>query len=304
MTRTPRTKATVEEKPSRTRRSRTEEAPTRSRTKKVEEAPAKKSRRAAAEEAPTRKPRRDAAEAPVRKSRRTPAVEEAPAKKSRRTLVAEEATPARKSRKAASEADAPAAPVFNPYGNLDDVLDSIEKHIGLTDGGLSTGERRMSSGLLMNDIVLGGGITAGWYTNFGQEQTCKTTNAVTMLISAINTDVPLIGYWDFEGCLTYDAQVIINGKQQHLGDLFVGLALKPYMAFDTSKLDITVDSPCGPQKVVAASYKGPKPITRIEVGEKELEGYKHPVLVCTAEGLLAWKYLEELRVGDLVATQP
>lgn len=220
----------------------------------------------------------------------------------RRTKKAVEEPPAKPTKKL--KAAEVAAPCFNPYTNLDSTLDSIEKHIGLTDGGMEVGERRMSTGLLMNDLILGGGITAGWYTNFGQEQTCKTTNAVTMLASAVNTDVPIIVYFDFEGCLSYDTQVTVNGKQQHLGDLFVGLDLKPYIAFDTRNLNITVESPCGPQHVVAASYKGCKPITHIEVeGGADLDGYKHPVLVCTSDGLLEWKYLEELNVGDLVVTK-
>ena len=157
----------------------------------------------------------------------------------------------------------------------------------------------------MQDLVLGGGITAGWYTNFGQEQCCKTTDAVQILISALNSNVPILGYYDYEGCLTYDAQIHVNGKQQHLGDLFVGLDLKPYMAFDVSKLNISIKSPCGYQQVTTASYKGSKPITRIELeNSKELEGYKHPILVCNDAGCLQWKYLEELSVGDQVVTEP
>ena len=169
---------------------------------------------------------------------------------------------------------------------------------------MDTSERRLSTGMLMLDIVLGGGLTAGWYTNFGQEQTCKTTGAVTILSAALNSDVPILGYWDYEGCLTYDAQVRVNGKQQHLGDLFVGLNLQPYQTIDTRNLDITVDSPCGSQQVIATAYKGKKPITRIELdGGQNLEGYKHPILVCNSDGQLVWKYLEEITENDLAVTE-
>ena len=194
-----RSKAISEDTPARTRRTKEAEAPDRSRRVKEEAV------------APTRKKRAvaEVEEAPAR-SRRTKAAPEEAVKKTRRSRLAsaDEETSStalgsshRESkspkRKAATEIEVKAG--FNPYAKLDDVLDGIEKHIGLTDGGMSSGEKRMSTGLLMNDIILGGGITAGWYTNFGQEQTCKTTNAVTMLISAINTGVPIIGYWDFEG---------------------------------------------------------------------------------------------------------
>lgn len=88
---------------------------------------------------------------------------------------------------------------FNPYGNITTVLDLIEKELDISDGGLVPNEARMSTGLLCLDIVLGGGITAGWYTNFGQEQSCKTTLAVNVLFSALFSRIPILAYWDFEG---------------------------------------------------------------------------------------------------------
>ena len=300
------TRSTRSEAPARKRKAAEEEpAPRRSR-KVAEEAPAKTRRSRKVEEPAPRRSRKAAEEEPApRRSRK--AAEEVPAR-TRRSKAAEEPSeaPARKSKRGAKAeiaAEAPAKSAFNPYGKLDAVLDDIEKHIGLSESSMDTSERRLSTGMLMLDIVLGGGLTAGWYTNFGQEQTCKTTGAVTILSAALNSDVPILGYWDYEGCLTYDAKIMINGKQQHLGDLFAGIDLKPYMAFDLSRMDITVDSPCGPQKVMAASYKGSKPITRIELDCVELEGYKHPVLVCTEAGCLEWKYLEELATGDNLVVQ-
>lgn len=307
--------AVAEEKPTRGRKAAPaaeEPAPSRSRRSKaapaVEEAPTRRRRGSAAadqaEAAPTTRRARasravkEESAAPTR-SRRSSAAKEEPAaeeKTSRRRSVAVEG---KKTKAAEAVSDA-----FNPYANLDDKLDEIEKSIGVSESTLDPTEVRLSTGSLMQDLVLGGGITAGWYTNFGQEQCCKTTDAVQILISALNSNVPILGYYDYEGCLTYDAQIHVNGKQQHLGDLFVGLELKPYMAFDLSKFDIKVKSPCGYQQVVAASYKGSKPITRVKlVDDKELEGYKHPVLVCTTDGCLQWKYLEELNVGDQVVTE-
>lgn len=306
-----RTAAAAEEKPTRGRKAAVEEpAPSRSRRSKaapaVEEAPARRRRgsaAAAAEEpaAPKRtRASRAAKEEPAAstRSRRSAAAKEEPEEKSsRRRSVGVEG---KKTKAAEAVSDA-----FNPYANLDDKLDEIEKNIGVSESTLDPTEVRLSTGSLMQDLVLGGGITAGWYTNFGQEQCCKTTDAVQILISALNSDVPILGYYDYEGCLTYDAQIHVNGKQQHLGDLFVGLDLKPYMAFDVSKLNISIKSPCGYQQVTTASYKGSKPITRIELeNSKELEGYKHPILVCNDAGCLQWKYLEELSVGDQVVTEP
>lgn len=133
------------------------------------------------------------------KSRRKP-VEEQTSRRKKQEVVEEPPTSGRK-RKAAEEV---AETSFNPYANIDETLDSIEKHIGLSDASMAMDEKRQSTGLLMQDIVLGGGITAGWYTNFGQEQSCKTTDAVTLLISCLNSDVPVLGLWDFEGSASPD----------------------------------------------------------------------------------------------------
>jgi RecA/RadA recombinase len=108
---------------------------------------------------------------------------------------------------------------FNPYLNLDAILDDIEKHVGLSESTLDKNEGRLSTGCLVLDIILGGGITAGWYTNFGQEQSCKTTGAMTILVSALMSQVPILVYMDYEGsaepnyienimrCLGVDADV-------------------------------------------------------------------------------------------------
>ena len=257
------------------------------------------------------------AEAPARRSRSKPA-EEAPAKRTTRSKSVEPASEKRTRSKPAEEAstkrtrskavesdesDSKKPTGFNPYAGLDDTLDAIEKHVGLSESSMEAGGR-LSTGNLMLDIILGGGITAGWYTNFGQEQSCKTTGAVTIMSAAINADVPILYYWDYEGCLSFDAQVTVNGVKQGLGELFTGMNLVPYMAVDTSDLNILVDTVNGPSKVTAAMYKGPKPITKVVLENGLLlRGYKHPVLVCSVDGLLEWKYLEELAIGDNLVVQ-
>ena len=189
-------------------RTKTAEKPTR-RSKATAEAPARKSRRSA-EEAPARKSRRAPAdEAPAKRSR-TKVDAEAPAKKTRRSKAQPEeddaGSPARAKRAAAKKASSPseAAPAFNPYSSLDDALDVIEKEVGLSESSMDPSEVRLSTGNLMLDVLLGGGITAGWYTNFGQEQTCKTTGAVSIMSAALNSDVPILTYFDFEGSASAD----------------------------------------------------------------------------------------------------
>ena len=116
-------------------------------------------------------------------------------------------------------------PSFNPYGDVTDVLDKIEKDVELSDGSLIVNEARMSTGSLCQDIVLGGGITAGWYTNFGQEQCCKTTNAINILFSSLETDVPFRYYWDFEGSASpeyYETIMsrVTKGKYTNISQVF------------------------------------------------------------------------------------
>lgn len=89
--------------------------------------------------------------------------------------------------------------VFQPYGDIDKFLDSIELRVDLSDTTLNKNEGRMSTGLLMIDLILGGGLTAGWYTNFGMEQSCKSTAAMTILTASLKQNVPIIYYCDYEG---------------------------------------------------------------------------------------------------------
>lgn len=123
---------------------------------------------------------------------------EATSARKRKAKPTEEVTEsAPKKKKAAREKP---ASTFNPYGkDVNAVLDNIEKSVGLSESTLNTNEGRMSTGYLMLDIVLGGGITAGWYTNFGHEQSCKSTGANTLLLSGVKHEVPFLSMFDYEG---------------------------------------------------------------------------------------------------------
>lgn len=115
------------------------------------------------------------------------------------------------------------APATIPGLDIDDVLDSIERKTGGSSTGLGKNVARMSTGNLMLDIVLGGGIVPGWYTNFGKEQSCKSTAAMTIIASALSQKVPILGYFDYEGSTepTY-LQNLMNtmGVKADISDVF------------------------------------------------------------------------------------
>lgn len=113
---------------------------------------------------------------------------------------------------------------FDPYVNIDDVLDGIEKDFSLTNSTLDRTEQRTSTGLLSLDLVLGGGIVpGGWYTLFGHEQTCKSTLASTILANSLNTSVPVVQIWDYEGSVSseyIDSIMKSCGIHAKIEDLF------------------------------------------------------------------------------------
>lgn len=89
---------------------------------------------------------------------------------------------------------------FDPYKDIDQTIDSIEKTFHLVSTGMDPSEQRLSTGLLSLDLVLGGGLVGGgWYTFFGPEQSGKSTAAIKLMTSALNTNVPILSYWDYEG---------------------------------------------------------------------------------------------------------
>lgn len=134
----------------------------------------------------------------TRRSKSSDVVEDAPKRRSKKVQEEVEEKPKTRRGKAAQEDVVEAA--FNPYSDLDSVLDDIEKKVGVSDTTLDSSERRQSTGNLVLDLILGGGITAGWYTNLGQEQCCKTTGATTLLAACLRDNtVPIKVYYDYEG---------------------------------------------------------------------------------------------------------
>ena len=74
----------------------------------------------------------------------------------------------------------------------------------------------MSTGLLVMDLLYGGGIRPGWYTHFGREQSCKTTGVLTIMASAIKHKVPLIVFYDYENS-TRSSKLYVSNILQGIG---------------------------------------------------------------------------------------
>lgn len=83
----------------------------------------------------------------------------------------------------------------------------------------------MSTGNLMLDLLLGGGIRPAWYTHYGPEQSCKTTGALQIMAAAILAMVPIIGFVDYEGSTANSKPYVnsilkANGLKVSVKDVF------------------------------------------------------------------------------------
>ncbi len=77
------------------------------------------------------------------------------------------------------------------------IVSDLEKVVKIQSITLGA-EDRVSTGMLCLDLILGGGITAGWYTFSGAEQSAKTTTAITAMASAVKQNVSMPVLWDAE----------------------------------------------------------------------------------------------------------
>lgn len=219
-----------------------------------------------------------------------------------REEVAEEVVVTRKVRTPRKEAEAPAA-LFNPLLGIDDQLDAIEKDYTLSGSSMDPDELRQPTGLLTIDLILGKGLVPGWYTFFGPEQSCKSTGASTFMGAALNSGIPVISYWDFEGCLIGNTKIAVNGVETTIGWLFEGRELK---AGEDIPIDSTleVETAEGRALIESIRYHGDEETTSVEVSTGQcLTGFRHPILALTSEGTLEMKYLEDLKVGDQVVVR-
>lgn len=188
--------------------------------KKSEKVKEKKSKKTAKEEKSSKK------------SKSSPKAEKESKKAKKRKDDDEEAEvkvkSSKKAKKAAEEEDddgdgEETGSGFNPYHYIGLSLDEVAKK--LSDADTLDDMEPMSTGMLCLDLLLGGGIRAAWYTNFGPEQSAKTTGALQVLSSGVKEGIPLLALRDFEGStgnsVPYVASIMrTNGVKLTKSELF------------------------------------------------------------------------------------
>jgi RecA/RadA recombinase len=101
------------------------------------------------------------------------------------------------------------APKFDPSSYYTSTIDDISRKQGV-DSDLMDAVVPLSTGLLMLDIVYGGGIRPAMMTHAGWEQSCKTTGALTIMAAAIKAKIPICSLWDFEGSTANSKKYVAN----------------------------------------------------------------------------------------------
>ncbi len=201
------------------------------------------------------------------------------------------------------------APVkFNLNAWLQTTVEEVSRKQGVDSDPMEDLEP-MSTGLLMLDIIYGGGIRPAMYTHAGDEQTAKTTLALIEMVQAINCDVPLIAFWDYEGCFIRETLLSYGrGKQAKLEDLFDLSEVeswKPGTWPGQVRTDIDTFEPGHRRGGTACRtgslfYKGKKRITRVTFNTgHHLEGHGHKMYVLR-NGRAEVVTMENLQVGEQV----
>lgn len=87
-------------------------------------------------------------------------------------------------------------------------LDESEKKLQLINS-MEEGDR-ISSGLLVMDLVMGGGLVPAMYSISGPEQSAKSTQSFHVLKSALKYNIPIIMYFDAENAVdkTYTGGIL------------------------------------------------------------------------------------------------
>lgn len=98
----------------------------------------------------------------------------------------------------AKKKEVEAAPHFDYASFLNESVNEVATRLNYDSDPIEAATP-MSTGMLVLDLLYGGGIRAGWYTHFGKEQSSKTTGTLVIGASAVKQGVPLIAYFDFEG---------------------------------------------------------------------------------------------------------
>jgi RecA/RadA recombinase len=106
---------------------------------------------------------------------------------------------------------------FDVNSLIHDTLDTVAKRQGIVASGLDVSPP-VSSGLLMVDLVLGGGIRPGMITAAAEEQCAKTTLAITALAAAVKRDIPFLAMVDYEGST--------KAAKRYVHEIFKGQGVK------------------------------------------------------------------------------
>jgi hypothetical protein len=189
--------------------------------------------------------------------------------------------------------------------NYDQMQDGIEKKYDISASQLVADIRdRIPTGLLVQDLILSGGILGGgWYTFFGMEQSAKSTDITQIVTSALNSDVPVIQWWDYEGCTTISTLFRVNGIDVTLEELLKQNGIETPEVEGFIDCQIQVDT-LGKMVPARFYYGGLKETLRLETDSGlHLEASNHPCLVQLEDGNLAWMKIEELKVGDTLLQQ-
>lgn len=137
-------------------------------------------------------------------------------------------SPAQKKKLVAAAVEKTQALAFNPYAHLEVAIDDMEKKFGLTSMSISEKEDRLDTGNLCLNLMMAGGLTSGgWYTFYGEEQSCKTTLATTVMGSIIRME-NFLGkafFFDYEGSFSAEYADAMwkyngNGKAKQASHVF------------------------------------------------------------------------------------
>lgn len=110
---------------------------------------------------------------------------------------------------------------FDVNALIHDTLNTVAKRQGIVASGLDVSPP-VSSGLLMVDMVLGGGMRPGMLTAAAEEQCAKTTLAVTALAAAVKRDIPFLAMVDYEGST--------KAAKRYVHEIFKGQGVKLKMS--------------------------------------------------------------------------
>lgn len=106
---------------------------------------------------------------------------------------------------------------FDVNALIHDTLNTVAKRQGIVASGLDVSPP-VSTGLLMVDLCMGGGLRPGMVTAAAEEQCAKTTLGVTALASGVKRNVPFLAMVDYEGST--------KAAKRYVHEIFKGQGVK------------------------------------------------------------------------------